>query len=219
MTTTANVANTSSTSSSTSAAGTSKTAAAATEDRFLKLLVAQMQNQDPLNPMDNAQVTSQMAQINTVDGITKLNAAVQGLATQFGQLQALQGAGLVGRDVAVAGDRLAIGEDGVGRGAFDLASAAGQVRLELLSSRGTVLATQELGAASAGRNHFEWPATGHDDTDGLRFRIVAANGGTGVAATSLALDRVDSVSANGGTLTLQLQHLGPVAYSAVKSVH
>ena len=44
-----------------------------TSDRFLKLLVAQMQNQDPLNPMDNAQVTSQMAQINTVTGIDKLN--------------------------------------------------------------------------------------------------------------------------------------------------
>ena len=43
------------------------------QDRFLKLLVAQMQNQDPLNPMDNAQVTSQMAQINTVSGIEKLN--------------------------------------------------------------------------------------------------------------------------------------------------
>ena len=46
---------------------------AGSEDRFLKLLVAQMQNQDPLNPMDNAQVTSQMAQINTVSGIDKLN--------------------------------------------------------------------------------------------------------------------------------------------------
>ena len=48
--------------------------ATVTSDRFLKLLVAQMQNQDPLNPMDNAQVTSQMAQINTVTGIDKLNA-------------------------------------------------------------------------------------------------------------------------------------------------
>src|SRR5215216_2577416 len=79
--------------------------AAVTSDRFLKLLVAQMRNQDPLNPMDNAQVTSQMAQINTVTGIDKLNATVQGLSGQFMQLQALQGASLVGHDVIVAGSR------------------------------------------------------------------------------------------------------------------
>ncbi|HEY4958521.1 MAG TPA: flagellar hook capping FlgD N-terminal domain-containing protein, partial [Caldimonas sp.] len=54
-----------------------------TADRFLKLLVAQMQNQDPLSPMDNAQVTSQMAQINTVTGIDQLNTTVQGLSSQF----------------------------------------------------------------------------------------------------------------------------------------
>ena len=68
-------------------------------ETFLKLLVTQMQNQDPLNPMDNAQVTSQMAQINTVSGIEKLNTTMQGIAAQFSQSQALQGASLVGHDV------------------------------------------------------------------------------------------------------------------------
>ncbi|HQY08681.1 MAG TPA: flagellar hook capping FlgD N-terminal domain-containing protein, partial [Burkholderiaceae bacterium] len=51
----------------------SQTATSEAADRFLKLLVTQMQNQDPLSPMDNAQVTSQMAQINTVSGIEKVN--------------------------------------------------------------------------------------------------------------------------------------------------
>ncbi|MDQ6680312.1 MAG: flagellar hook assembly protein FlgD, partial [Pseudomonadota bacterium] len=64
--------------------------ATVTADRFLKLLVAQMKNQDPLSPMDNAQVTSQMAQINTVSGIDKLNKTVEGLSSQFAQLQAVQ---------------------------------------------------------------------------------------------------------------------------------
>ena len=79
-----------------------------TSDRFLKLLVAQMKNQDPLNPMDNAQVTSQMAQINTVTGIDKLNTTVAGLSAQFMQMQAMQGASLVGHDVIVAGNKLDI---------------------------------------------------------------------------------------------------------------
>src|SRR3982751_1840811 len=82
--------------------------AKATSERFLKLLVAQMQNQDPLSPMDNAQVTSQMAQINTVSGIEKLNSTVAALSSQFTQLQAIQGVSLVGHDVVVPGNALQI---------------------------------------------------------------------------------------------------------------
>src|SRR5687768_8592284 len=91
---------------------------AGSADRFLKLLVAQMQNQDPLSPMDNAQVTSQMAQINAVTGIEKLNTTVQGLSGQFVQMQALQGATLVGREVIVPGNKLTI-EEGKAEGGFE----------------------------------------------------------------------------------------------------
>src|SRR5437870_11144228 len=96
--------------------GSSGADAPGSSDRFLKLLVAQMKNQDPLNPMDNAQVTSQMAQINTVTGIDKLNTTVAGLSSQFMQMQAMQGASLVGHDVIVAGNKLDI----------DAATAIGQ---------------------------------------------------------------------------------------------
>ena len=59
------------------------TSAAEQADRFLTLLVTQMKNQDPLNPMDNAQITTQMAQISTVSGIEKLNATLQGLSSSL----------------------------------------------------------------------------------------------------------------------------------------
>ena len=95
-------------------------------DRFLKLLVTQMQNQDPLNPMDNAQITSKMAQINTVSGIDKLNTSVQGLSTQFRQMQALQGASLVGRDITLNGNQLSV-QGGVGVGGFELSGTADSV--------------------------------------------------------------------------------------------
>ncbi len=78
--------------------------------------------------MDNAQVTTQMAQIQTVSGIDKLNTTVQGLNGQFAQLQALSGASLVGRDVLIEGNRLAA-DDGVGHGGFELASQADHVKL------------------------------------------------------------------------------------------
>ena len=95
-----------------------------TSDRFLKLLVAQMKNQDPLNPMDNAQVTSQMAQINTVTGIDKLNTTVAGLSAQFMQMQAMQGASLVGHDVIVPGNKLDIDAvTAIGQGGFETPDA------------------------------------------------------------------------------------------------
>ena len=60
-----------------------KTDAASQQDRFMKLLVAQLNNQDPMNPMDNAQLTSQTAQISTVSGIEQLNNSVLAMAKQF----------------------------------------------------------------------------------------------------------------------------------------
>ncbi len=80
-------ATSSATSATASAAAAGTTTAADQEDRFMKLLVAQMKNQDPLNPMDNAQMTSQIAQINTVGGIEKLNTTVSSLLTAFNGMQ------------------------------------------------------------------------------------------------------------------------------------
>ncbi|MGI9133999.1 MAG: flagellar hook assembly protein FlgD, partial [Rhodoferax sp.] len=63
----------------------------ASQDRFLKLLVAQLNNQDPMNPMDNAQMTSQMAQINTVTGIQQLNETMNSMSSQYASIQMLKG--------------------------------------------------------------------------------------------------------------------------------
>ena len=205
------------TSASTDLAAQTSAAPGDASDRFLKLLVAQMQNQDPLNPMDNAQVTSQMAQINTVNGIEKLNTTVEGLNTQFVQMQALQGASLVGHDVVLQGDRLAI-EDGVGQGGYDLSMAADRVKLEVLGPAGQPIATVDLGAKSAGRQRFEWPAGTHADGENLRFRITATSGAATVSTTPLMTDQVLAVSNAGDSLSLELARSGTVAYSAVKAV-
>ena len=201
--------------------GTSSTATKAKDDagsadRFLKLLVAQMQNQDPLNPMDNAQVTSQMAQINTVNGIEKLNTTVQGLSSQFVQMQALQGAALVGRDVIVPGNTLSI-ENEVGQGGFELDSAADHVKVEILSPAGQVVDTVQLGAQGSGRHSFDWAAKGVSADAGLTFRVTATSGATALPTTALMRDRVSAVSTGGDTLTLELERSGSVPYSDIKA--
>ena len=184
-------------------------------DRFLKLLVTQMQNQDPLNPMDNAQITSQMAQINTVNGIEKLNTTVDGLNGQFIQLQALTGASLVGHDITVQGDRLPLA-NGAAVAGFEMASTAERVKIEVLSPGGRVVDTLDLGTQPAGAHSFNWSGKGLADDPGYRFRVLATNGTTAVTATPLMRDRVEAVQTSGNRLLLQTTHSGPVAYSDVK---
>jgi len=189
---------------------------AGSADRFLKLLVTQMQNQDPLNPMDNAQVTTQMAQINTVSGVEKLNDTVDGLNGQFMQLQALQGAALVGHDISLKGNRVAI-EDGKGVGSFDLAGKADKVKLEVISATGKVLETMDLGVLAAGRHDFEWAAGANTDDSKPTFRVTATLGSTSVTSTTFMRDRVESVSSSSSGLVLQTQRSGNVAYADVKA--
>jgi flagellar basal-body rod modification protein FlgD len=197
--------------------GGSKSAAETAGDRFLKLLVTQMQNQDPLNPMDNAQVTSQMAQINTVSGIEKLNDTLGSMMGQFTQMQALQGAALVGRDVLVKGDVLEVA-DGRATAAFELAGPADAVKVEVLSAGGRVIDTLDLGAESAGRHGFTYEAPGVSSGAGLRFRVVATSGASSVTATPLVSDQVRSVSMQKNQLMLELRRSGTLGYGDIQAI-
>ena len=208
-----------------SAASTSKAAAAARGemsaaemgDRFLKLLVTQLKNQDPLNPMDNAQLTSQMAQINTVSGIEKLNDSFKGLGTQFLQAQALQGAAMIGRQAWVEGDRL-IAAGGVGQGGFELSASASSVKVEVVGPGDRVLHTVDLGAQPAGRGRFEWPVASGVDPASLGFRVLARSGSAEVNARPYSIDTVASVSTGPNGLSLGLARLGETEFSKVKAV-
>jgi flagellar basal-body rod modification protein FlgD len=194
------------------------TTAQEASDRFLKLLVTQLQNQDPMNPMDNAQMTSQMAQISTVSGIEKLNLTVEGLNSQFVQMQALQGASLIGKDVILKGDKLSK-IDGDAVGTFQLDSAADRVKVEVLSAAGQLIDTLNLGAQTSGRHDFVWPAGAvRDDAANLRFRVSAHSGATALTVTPLMRDKVDAVNTSGKSLTLELERSGHVAYSAITAI-
>jgi flagellar basal-body rod modification protein FlgD len=191
----------------------------ATADRFLKLLVAQMKNQDPLNPMDNAQVTTQMAQINTVSGIAQLNKTMTGLGDSFTQSQLLQGAALVGRSVLVEGNKISVDkETGTASAGFELPVKASSVQVQVLSAGGSVIDTIEMGSLDAGQHGFDWKPGSGVNTEGVTFQVVAKSGTATVTATPLNVDLVTSVSNESGSLTLQLQNNGSQAYSKIKSV-
>ena len=193
------------------------TSMAGAEDRFLKLLVAQLNNQDPMNPMDNAQMTSQMAQINTVTSVQQVNDTLKSLSTQLSSLQMLQGSSLVGHDVLVQGATLAL-KDGKTSGAIDLDTKADSVKIDILSAAGQVVDTIDLGAQSAGRHSFNWDASGHPATGTPTFRVTATLGSAKVTSTSLARDTVVSVGSENGAMNVQLQGLGSVAYGTVRTI-
>jgi flagellar basal-body rod modification protein FlgD len=210
------IASTSAGKSAAAAAAPAKADTSAT-DRFLKLLVTQMKNQDPLNPMDNAQVTSQMAQISTVSGITDLNTTMKGLNAQFTQLQAVQGASLVGHDVTLVGNQLDVtAGTGVGVGGFELTSAADNVKVDVMDGAGTVLQTLNLGAQPAGMNGFSW--SGAADGTPYTFKVTATAAGTALTPTPLMRDHVNAVAIVNNVLTLETAKSGPVDYSTVKAV-
>ena len=193
--------------------------AANSQDRFLKLLVAQLNNQDPMNPMDNAQMTSQIAQINTVTGIEQLNATVKGLVSQFASQQMLQGSAMVGRQVLVEGDSMAVNaETKAAYGALDLSASAASVKVQVLNASGKELGVVDLGSLKAGRYNFEWDASDHPDSGPLHFNVVAQNGEANVPATPLTIDQVVGVSQENGALQLQLGRGDTVDFGTIKSV-
>ena len=210
--------NAQSTANAVASAASSGSSPATTQANFLKLLVAQLNSQDPMNPMDNAQMTTQMAQLNMVSGIDKLNTTVQSMSTQFSAMQALQGASIVGHDVIVNGSNLALNA-GVGKGAINLASNADAVSVNVVTASGQVLDTINLGPQSAGQVPFSWTTSSYANRTDLSFNITATAAGQAVVATPLMQATV--VSANPSTTGLTLSLLGqtnPVAYSDVVSI-
>jgi flagellar basal-body rod modification protein FlgD len=196
-------------------------------DRFLKLLVAQMNNQDPLNPLDNAQVTSQMAQINTVTGINGLNDTVSQLLNQFTRLETMQAAQLAGRNVLVAGNTMSLAPataDAPASAAagFSLDLPAEKVKVEILDANGAVVRTLQLGAKGDGIAQFKWDGrtdAGSDAPAGnYTFKVTATVAGKEAAATALAVRRVEGVRQEGNSVQLILAGGVPVAYADIKQI-
>ena len=203
------------------AAKTSKSAVEETGDRFLALLVAQMKNQDPLNPLDNAQVTSQMAQLSTVQGIENMNKSLEALIASLGTNQMAQAANLIGRGVLVPGDSIRPAElqDIIG---FDLSRPADNVKIDIFNASGTLVRSIDYGPREAGINVMAWDglnADGEAVPDGnYSFRVNAVQGGQLVPSTALHLGLVTSVSQDSRGVLLNLVGNGQASYADVRQI-
>ncbi|MBP6096084.1 MAG: flagellar hook assembly protein FlgD [Methyloversatilis sp.] len=195
----------------------------ASQNRFLRLLTTQLKMQDPLNPMDNAQVTSQLAQISTVDGISKLNSTLEKLTESSSDAQHLQAAALVGHAVLVEGSKLEL-LNGQSMGGVELTAPADRVAITIKDASGLVVRELDLGPKEAGISQFPWDGLTDAGTpvakDGkYSFTVEAVLGKQKLVGTPLELAVVNSVERTGGTTRLNVGQQSLVTMNDIKQIY
>jgi flagellar basal-body rod modification protein FlgD len=191
-------------------------------DRFMTMLVTQMQNQDPLNPMYNAEISSQLAQINTVKGIDSLNSTLQKLLTSYSDALSMQSSSLVGKNVLAAGNSLQLGDAGA-LGGVKLDGDADKVSIIISDAKGIKVAQQDLGAQKAGVLDFAWDGK---NADGVRvangsyqFSVQATQGANKVTTTALEVGMVSALVRGQNGFQLEIPGTGLVDFSSVQQIY
>ena len=197
------------------------TSATQIQDRFLTLLVTQLKNQDPLSPMDNSQITTQLSQISTVSGIDKLNETVSGLATALAASQTMAGVSMIGRQIVAPGTTLTLA-DKRASGAIELTGAADRVSVSVIGPAGDTVRKLELGPTPAGLRTFSWDGTAEDGRiakDGsYTFKVDAVLNGKAVGATGYTLGTVTGIGVSGKDPTVVVNGAEEVRFADIKRV-
>ena len=193
------------------------------QNRFLTLLVAQLENQDPLNPLENTELTSQLAQMSTVQGIEQLNTTLSSLVNSLADSQAVQASALIGNTVLVPGSNMTLSE-GKAYGGVNLSAPADQVTVSIIDRTGKVVQTQTLGAQEAGNVLFSWDgatSSGTTASDGAYvFKVAATSGTSSVTAEALQLGTVSALTRTAnGSFVLDLGSLGQFGFNDVQQVY
>jgi len=208
----------------TSTTGTGSTSADL-QNEFMSLLVAQMQNQDPTNPMDNSQLTSQLAQISTLSGIENLNTTLGSVSGQLNTTQSLQASALVGNGVMINGSSIMVGSDSSTTPfGVNLDSASANTTVTISDSTGAVVRTVQLGAQTAGVHTYSWDGTNDAGTavaaGNYTMAVASTNtGGSAVTTTPLEYAEVYGVNTSStGQSQLNLGLAGNITLDQVVQI-
>ena len=201
---------------------TTSTATAA-QNQFMTLLVTQMENQDPLNPMDNSQMTSQLAQLSTVSGIDTTNTTLQSLISSYQQSQTLQATSMIGHGVLTAGNTMTLASGSAAFG-VSLATAAGDVKVTIQNSSGQTVDTMDLGQQAAGVVPLAWngmTSSGATAPDGnYTFTVTSTTDGKSTdSASPLTYGTVQSVSSGSSGVSLNLANGSTIGLSSVVQIY
>ncbi len=189
---------------------------------FLELMIAQVRNQDPFNPMENGEFIAQMAQFATVEGIQDMQGSLASLNKTMTSNQALTASTLIGRSVLAPMDRVNLGPDNVIDGAVIVEGPASSVTLDVFDAAGVLVARLNPAPSASGNSRFSWD--GRDGTGerlppgSYRLQAQALVNGEHVAAETAVARRIDSVTLGGSLseLELNLDNNATVAFSSVR---
>lgn len=201
------------------------TSATDIQDRFLTLLVTQLKNQDPLSPMDNAQVTTQLSQISTVTGIDKLNTTMADLAKAMSSAmtasQTMSNVTMIGREVMAPSARLNL-TDGGATGAVQFDQPAEKASVVVYGAAGSIVGKFDIERPVAGLNRFAWDGKGLDgrrlENGSYGFGVQATSGGKSIPSTAYVVGKVTGVGVAGADSTLIIDGGSEVKFSELKRV-
>jgi len=180
-----------------------------------------MKNQDPMNPLDNAQVTSQFAQLSTVSGINKLNDAMTSMLAGYQSGQTLQAVSMIGHGVLSAGSGVDVVK-GSGLFGVELSEPVDKLSVTIRDSSGHEVRTLQLGSQKAGSQTLAWDGKAEDGTavaDGrYTFEVSATRNDAKVTATALQFGLVDTVSTDAKGVKLNVNGLGALNLADVRQI-
>lgn len=194
------------------------------KNEFLELLVAQLNNQNPLEPQENGEFIGQLAQFSTVEGVEKLNSSMETILSGYKSSQALQASSLVGRKVIVPSDKAVVDTSETFKASLVLPDSSSNVAVNIYDGAGTVVNRLNLGQQQAGNVSFLWDgrdASGNTLPPGTyRFEAQATYNGETKGLYTLLPANVDSVTLgqNGGELMLNLAGVGSIGLSQVQII-
>lgn len=194
------------------------------KNEFLNLLVAQLNNQDPLSPQDNGEFIAQLAQFSTVEGVDKLNTSMESMLSGYQSSQALQASSLVGRKVIIPTDKAMVDTSETFKASMVLPAASSNVYVNVYDGAGSVVNRINMGQQAAGNVSFMWD--GKDASGNLlppgayKFEAQANYGAETKGLTTMLPANVDSVTLgqSGGELMLNLAGLGSIGLSKIQVI-
>lgn len=201
--------------SSSSSAQPSSSSLQVNQNQFIELFVAQLNNQDPLAPLDTNQMLTQLSQISSVESLNSIDDRIDGLTSSLQQSQMLGASQLVGKEITVNTNRVELEESGDVTGEAQLPVAANDVLIRAYDINGVLVASQALGAQNSGKVAFTL-----DDISAGQYTITATavSGDEAYAAGVTLSGHVSGVEATGAGTYLKLANLGTYPLSSVQAI-
>ena len=178
------------------------------QEDFINLMITQLRNQDPFEPLQSGEFIGQLAQFGTVSGIGELQNSVSQLASSLISNQTLQATNLIGKSALVPSDSFTLNEGETSKGAISTSAPANNVTVSIFDAAGNLVQTIPLGVVNEGLKEFEWDGTdasGNQAPEGeYFFTVVGAQGEDNIALDTFAYKQVASISLGDDTNSIRL---------------